>query len=587
MFRKLLLIAAIALTPFASLSQTVDQPAAAPADDQAKATLELLRQTHTEVNGLRLPENRISFASELASLMWDQDEREARTIYAGVADDFRQLLGQVDAQMNSTPKPSDDQGVVTWIEMGGMTEPSDWQRAIKKAAAAISVRQSIVMNIAEHDPEMALDFFYQTQAISNPDFKKLMAVGDNTLEQKLIDQVALADPAKAAQLAKRSLDKGFNAQQVDLLRKLYTKDPDKGADLAASYLAKIKSEAPETLDLNATDSLLKYGAQLLDQSRTVNGPRAILTDSDLRDLADTLSQAVLARSATSNTPWATYAKDVERFQPGRAVQIRARIPTRPGANRAAAPPPAYRGPANSQSNVFTVSGSTNMAQIQARMQREANEKKMMDDIAKVGTNKVNADQRATIITQARRTLMSTPGRDKKVTGLSLLAAQVLKSGDKDLADEIMRDASSFVNPQPKNYQDFLLSWMLASGYAAVDPDRAFSLLDDTIGRTNEVLASAIRVAEFVDTNEDIVVDGEFQVGGFAGGPGGGIVRGLTSALTGFDGTIKQLAKADFDRTRALTDRFERPEARVLAKMIVLKALLGSKKANPTNAPVLK
>jgi hypothetical protein len=224
-----------------------------------------------------------------------------------------------------------------------------------------------------------------------------------------------------------------------------------------------------------------------------------------------------------------------------------------------------------------------MAQVQARMQREANEKKMMDDIAKVGTNKVNADQRAAIVLQARRTLMSTPGRDKKVAGLSLLAAQVLKSGDKDLADEIMRDASSFVNPQPKNYQDFLLAWMLASGYAATDPDKAFPLLDDTIGRTNEVLASAIRVAEFVDTGEDIVNDGEFQVGSFAGGPGGGMVRGLMSALTGFDTTLKLLAKADFDRTRALTDRFERPEARVQAKMMVLRSLLEKKKTSTTTS----
>jgi hypothetical protein len=584
MYRQLLLIAAIALTPLAAFSQTIDDPTLTPAESQAKATLELLRETQSEVSGLRLPENRISFASELASLMWDQDEREARSTYAGVGDDFRQLIAQIDAQLNSTVKPTDDQSIYS---MSIMTEPSDWQRSVRKATMAVSVRQSIVMNMADHDPEMALNFFYETQAVSNPDFKKLLAIGDSSLEQKLFDQLALADPAKAAQLAKRSLDKGFNAQQVDLLKKLYSKDPDKAADLAANYLAKIKSEASESLDLGAADSLLKYGAQLLDQSRTINGQRTVLSDSDLRDLADTLAQAVLARASTSNTPWATYARDVERFQPGRAVQIRARMQTRPDAVRTA--PPNYRGPANSQSNVYTLrgngNGSTNVAQIQAQLQRDANEKKMMDDIAKVGSNKINADQRAAIVAQARRTLMSTPGRDKKVVGLSALAAQVLKSGDKDLAGEIMRDASSFVNPQPKNYQDFLLSWMLASGYAAVEPDRAFPILDDTVGRTNEVLASAVRLAEFMDTGEEMVSDGEFQVGGFAGGPGGSIVRGLTSALTGFDGTLKLLATADFDRIRELTNRFDRPEARVLAKMMVLKALLGEKKPRSTTSSV--
>jgi hypothetical protein len=180
--------------------------------------------------------------------------------------------------------------------------------------------------------------------------------------------------------------------------------------------------------------------------------------------------------------------------------------------------------------------------------------------------------------------MSTPGRDKKVMGLSALAAQVARSGDKDLASEIMRDASSIVNPQPKNYQDFLLTWMLASGYSTVEPERSFSLLDETVGRCNEVLASAIRIAEFVDTNDEIVIDGEVQLGGFSSGPGSSIVKSLTSALSGFDNTIQTLATTDFQRTRDLANRFDRPEARVLAKMLVLRAVLGSKNQQSVAKP---
>ena len=103
-----------------------------------------------------------------------------------------------------------------------------------------------------------------------------------------------------------------------------------------------------------------------------------------------------------------------------------------------------------------------------------------------------------------------------VIGLGLLAAQVSKLGDKELATEIMREAEALVNPAPKNYQDFLLTWMLASGYANADPEKAFPLLEETIGRANETLGAFIKVGEFIDVAEEMVQDGEVQVGAFGG-----------------------------------------------------------------------
>ena len=136
----------------------------------------------------------------------------------------------------------------------------------------------------------------------------------------------------------------------------------------------------------------------------------------------------------------------------------------------------------------------------------------------------------------------------------------------------MKDAEAMVNPAPKNYQDFLLSWMLATGYASSNPDKAFPILEETIGRANDTLAAFVKVGEFIDVAEEMIVDGEVQVGAF----GGTMVRGLTRELNIADGTIEVLAKADFAKTKALTNRFDRPEIRVLAKMMVLRAVLKPK-----------
>jgi hypothetical protein len=55
-----------------------------------------------------------------------------------------------------------------------------------------------------------------------------------------------------------------------------------------------------------------------------------------------------------------------------------------------------------------------------------------------------------------------------------------------------------------------------------------------------------------------------------------MIRGLTGELNIADSTIQILAKADFAKTKSLTNRFDRPEIRVLAKMMVLRTVLKAK-----------
>jgi hypothetical protein len=203
----------------------------------------------------------------------------------------------------------------------------------------------------------------------------------------------------------------------------------------------------------------------------------------------------------------------------------------------------------------------------------------MAEVASLGDKELPDEERARIVEKAREILAKTPGRDKKIMGLSMLAAQVRRAGDADLASEIMRDAEQLVNPQPKTYQDFLYTWILAAGYAEADPERAFPILEDAVFRANELISAFVRVAEFIDVGEQVVVEGEFQVGAF----GGGMIRQMTAGLGMADGTLKTLVNADFDKTKAVASRFDRPEIRVLAKMMVLRSVLGEKSDDPAGA----
>ena len=112
----------------------------------------------------------------------------------------------------------------------------------------------------------------------------------------------------------------------------------------------------------------------------------------------------------------------------------------------------------------------------------------------------------------------------------------------------------------------------------MDPQKAFPILEDTIGRANETIAAFVKAAEFIDVGEEMIVDNEVQVGAF----GGQMIRGLTGELGVASSTIDVLARADFQKTKDLTNRFDRPEVRILAKMMVLRAVLREK---PATAPL--
>lgn len=574
-------------TPFL-FGQTL--PAKKPTDDPAalkKEAVAFLRETMADVNNLRTLENRISFSAELAGLMWFHDEREARSLYLTAFGNFKELLMQYDQQMNSFGQTDEEEE--TYSYRGGLFgDVTDKARLMRRFQIAMQVRQQIAMSLAEHDAELAFAFYSESLSVlTNPSFRKQMEQRDQYFESQLMSEIAKTNAAKAAQFAKKSIEDGINYQHIDLLRKIYEKDPEKGAELAAAMLSKIKSDKLDPDEFWVVSSFMNYAGETYEKSKTEGGKKPLLTQPELRDLADAFAQAILNNS-DEHAGGLAYVAEIEKYSPSRATQIKAKFKNmgagsgmgvgrgygNTAVNVASYPPP----PPPSANNAGNM--SSNRAE-RERLEREKVEKELQDNIGKLANKQLPKEEREKIVAQARRILMQTPGRDKKIVGLSGLAATVSRAGDKELASEIMKEAQALVNPQPKNFQDFILTWMLASGYAEAEPEKAFPLLEDTILRVNDTLSAFIKVGEFIDVAGEMIDEGEVQVGAF----GGLMVRGLTSELGMAENTLRTLAKADFNKTKNLTSRFDRSEVRILAKMMILRAVLGEGKQKKGEEPV--
>ncbi|MEP7211968.1 MAG: hypothetical protein ABI791_02770 [Acidobacteriota bacterium] len=590
MLQKLLLfILIISLCPFANAQVLEAKRDDKPEEKQAKLhtqAVAFLREAMADANNLHSLENRISFTSELAGLMWYADEKEAKSMFNGVINDFRGLLMQYDSQMNAIGMGPNDGD----YNSGFMGDLSDKSRISRKFGTAMAVRQQIAMSLAEHDAETAFNFYYDTKSlVTNAEFRSTLDGRDMYFESKLVMMAVAGNSPKAVQFAAKSLDQGLNSQHVELLKKIAEKNPDQAADFGAAILSKIKSDKIDSEDYYAVNSLLSFGDQNLNDSRT-NGKKSVYSQTDLRELADTFAQSLLDPANDAAMGGALFVSMIEKYAPGRAAQIRARG-GRAGGNANTNTSRSYRRMANAayaeamaetSSNVTTGGGyasnsMSNSSRNIAREQREEAEAKSIQDVMSLGGKELPREDREKIVARARKLIAETPSREKKIMGLSALAAQVAAAGDKELAAEIMKEAASLVNTNPRNYQDFILNWMLASGYAAADPEKAFPLLEDTISRANDTIAAFVKVAEFIDISGEMIDDGEVQVGAF----GGSMISGLTGELGMADSTVKLLVHADFEKTCALANRFDRPEVRMLAKMIVLRAVLGEKKPAET------
>ncbi len=568
MLRNLLLTLLVFSLSFPAFAQLPVKKS--PTDDPEKFnkdTIAFLRETMVDVNNLRTLENRISFSAELAGLMWFNDEKEARQMYNAAIGDFRELLMQYDGQMNMISDVPDSP-----YDGGMFMDVTDKMQLTRRFQTAMQVRQQIALSMAEHDGDLAFAFYDDSlSAVTNPVFRQQMEGRDSYFEGQLVNMVAEKDPGKAAKYGTKSLSEGVTNQHIELLRKIYEKDPEKGIEFGAAILSKMRSDKKSKENLYLMNMLLDLGDEILEKTKSGGVKKPVFSQSDMRDLAETFAQELLSRDPKEGISVESFATNIDKYSPGRGAQIRARFKARSSGG----PPKSMSYAGNRVSNVRVSSNSNSNAEAYNKelQEREKNEKLLADDIQKIGTNQLSKEDREKIVVQARRIYLQTPGRDKKLLGLSVLAAQVAKAGDKDLASEIMRDAQNLVSPQPKNYQDFLLTWMLAAGYAEADPEKAFPLLEDTISRANEMISAFIKVGEFIDVAGEMVDDGEVQVGAF----GGSMIRGMTSELGMADKTLRTLAHADFAKTRALTNRFDRSEVRILAKMMILRAVLGDKK----------
>jgi hypothetical protein len=565
-FKPSNLLLVILLSTFTIFSQK--DPIGKPLDTAKIAefdakVVEYIRDTGRELGTLQSTGNRLLFTSEVASVLWQYDETEARGIFVGAMNDVRRQLAEFSSEVASESEEESQRGGGFLFGSGGNVKFQRLQ----------SSRQTLAVSLAEFDPLEALSFFFDTRyIITNPKYLKLMENSDKPTESKLISLVAEKDPAKALEYALKSVSSGVKYGDIDFLRQFHKKDSEKAHTLAVAMVERFRTDSSGADDLYTMNSLLTFAirnSSEISEMKTKKTP--ILEAGQQKALADLMTKKLLAindQNEMGSDSAQEFLPNIQKVSPASANQIRLKYKIKPQPKVSISTRPAPPRSVGSGSAV-TVGEKITDPKIEEKVSL----------MSKIGTGKLTVEDRAKIREEIRETLLKAKGKAEKLLVFVGIITQLSAANEKELAKEVIEDSGFYANQNAKNYIDFGTNLMLTYSYADIEPAKSFEIMESTIFQFNDYIASALKIIEFIDANDELFSEGELQLNV---GPAGEIVRGITNATPQIKDLVKKLAEADFDRTKGLADKFQRPEARFLARMIVLRSLVKVKEAKDAN-----
>jgi hypothetical protein len=565
-----------------------DKPATQSAEEiQAKTKAQavaLLREVAEESSHMRLEENRAFFLTSAADLLWDEDEKGARDLFRYAMADVRSILSR-----------------------GGDDDDSP-QRYRRRMESGV-LRQSLLMTIARHDPKVARDFLRETHELATAGGNE--AYGpygtDEQLELSLALEIAQNDPAQALEMGRQNLAKGFSGQLLSLAQAIYKKDPETANKFVGETIVKLK-----TANLNDDPGAVQYAISLfqagwIPEGRPADpnkkGP-ALVDEGQMRDLAELIAQSALSAGGDESSPMPgmifTLIKQLERYAPARVRQLRAKLGTAVATAseaqdnwaevarlREEGTPDEILQAAEKAENLgarpmyYEVAVTKLIAAGELDRARSVIAEKITDPDSKrrlsaaVEQGALQKAATAGNLDESRRLLGSVKTDEERIMTLAQLATAV-GAKDKKTALGLLQEATNMLSPRARNYRQLLARLTLVTAYATIGSDRAFDLLESSVEQSNEVLSAFFVVGEFL-AEDEIVRDEEvtvFQLG-----------RSISSDLQQYRKTVNLMATADFVRMKGVADRFQRPEIRLLARMMVADSILG-KENEPASTDAL-
>ena len=596
-----------------SMALCVTGQTPAPADEKTKSekeqekrkelerkTLALLDEVVSGVWGLKLSENRSFVLAAAGNLLWPHDEKRARNLLWDALNNLNLPTAATESAGKNSGKESKDPAVKEPTNKSGAKSPGpkaptkEQLQEVDRYLEIFRERSEFLRKVAARDSQLALDMLRATRQVPPQVPGDFYAHGESDLEEEIAGVVAAHDPKQALQIARQSLAKGLSFEQLNLLSRLNQQDQAAASEFSGDIIAKLDQENLET-----NPEALLVATVLLSRSRT---PEVVVTTEDVsqmylpkslklsdeqkRGLVQMITDAALSPTAPVNILQNTsfVMADIEKFAPDRAAKVKAKLAE---SNRTynrnqaqlnsvyenASPEQMIREADklgdDQREQLYRNAVITATTRGRADALREfinsqvADEERKQNLLDLLDTQQLDAAVSRGKTEDLQKLLPLIRLKEQRALAMAELAILLEKQGKHDDALSLLEEARGLVKVDftSDKRSNVLLTLMLA--YALIQPDKAFQITEPIIDRANTDISKLLlldRVAKTGATRNGEIILSQPRIP-------------LDYTMLRFSPGIVALAKADFDHTKSLADRFERPELRLLARLLVAQALL--------------
>ena len=545
-----------------------------------RKALALLDETLEGAVVLKLPENRAAVRVQAADLLWPRDEKRARALFRDAAADLAAV------------------------------KPGDQGRGDRAYWVGMQLRSQLLYTVAARDAQLALELLRESRPASEDGSNAPAGDPDMELrmEQSLTALAVESDPKAAVRLAEESLGKGVTYGVLGLLDRLRRKDAEAATKLAGKIVERLRGEttgggheswmvAASLLRLvllpQSGDQPYYYG--MAPPARTPEKPKPlVMEDSDVRELADFVAAAALKDSSANGAfgmmmTIRPLLPELEKRVPARAAQLRLRLAeidkqldprARAWAQsdsilskspegiieEAAKAPAEMRGQLYmAAATKFFRAGEVEKARALVAENLRGQEREQMlasfdqGEVARA-VEKGNTDDARGVVSRIK-------SKERRASALVELALMYAAKGDKKTAGGLLEEARGLLDRQPDNEREVEALLEVARGYALVEPSKTFELIDPLIDQANDMMSAAALLEKFGAGG------GMFRKGEMVLGPGMGELGGMYARYVK---ALAELSRLDFDRTRMTADRFNRDEARLMARLVLARSVLSDR-----------
>ena len=584
------LIFLMSLQLFAQTAPKADANKTTISPEVQEKALNLLKGLSREAEQFSLPFNRINARIIVADLLWNTDEKTARSIFQNAVADLNAMLGQI-------PQETDE------------ADDDYYTERYKVITDVKSLRTDLLLALAAHDPKLALDSF-QFLTVRNAEGNSIFEE-DQTFELELAAKITTNDPKQAYEIAKKNLETGLGFNLFSTLENLYGKDAELGAKLAQDILSKIKTKdatsAPVYASNMASNTNMAVATtttagvpvintweiqsffetiQKLNRRAVKDKKPLLLSENEVKELVDVMAQRFIKQEYLSSYEVSKIMPELTKYFPAQATAIRRKlgqqesatlnnlvktqvfqnetedksadeiiliIEKKPAAEREDL---YYQAAEKAFNNGNVEEAKKFYGKIKTKREYDYLDKSIDSALPLVLAEKGD-------LREVRQALAKLKTPEEKIEVLATLAKSVAQNGDKKTAAALVNEARSIYSGKMKNRKNLNAVLSMAQAYAVFEPEQGFGFLETNVSFFNELINAAIMLDEFNDYGS--VENDEVRLDSIRSESYRNLPKGVE--------LIKNLSAADFDRTVNLADRFARPEARFYARFRIVEALL--------------